>query len=58
MPTTNDNGFSMQSTPTIAQPATPANIHRAQLNREYMLSLIGILRVLIIVIFILILLKF
>ena len=45
-----DPGFSnVQSTPTVAQPATPANSQRIQLNKSYITSLDGILRLLIVV---------
>lgn len=45
-----DPGFSnVQSTPTVAQPATPANSQRIQLNKGYITSLNGILRLIIIV---------
>ena len=38
----------VQSVPAVAQPATPAKSQRIQLVKEYMLSLEGILRALIV----------
>ncbi len=45
-----DSGFSnVQSLPSSAQPATPANSQRIKLTKEYLFSLQGILRACIIV---------
>ena len=46
-----DPGFyDVKTSPTIAQPMTPANSQRIQFVKEYLFSINGILRVLIIVI--------
>lgn len=48
-PNTDSQFSNVQSVPAVAQPATPANSQRFKLTKEYMLSLQGILRALIIV---------
>ena len=48
-----DPGFyDVKTSPTVAQPMTPANSQRIQFVKEYLFSINGILRVLIIVIII------